>query len=74
MGINTSHDTLGRRFFISGGAVNLTGQKEILDNLGFKGIVQILGIKIVILYGISRFEYNGILKPFNSMQGLQLHF
>ena len=34
MGINPGHKALGGRFFISGGTIDLAGQKEVLNQFG----------------------------------------
>ena len=73
MSINTGHNTLGGCFFITGSTINLAGQEKILYYLGLQGIVQILRIKIIIFYRISRLEYHGIFQALNSVQGFQLN-
>ena len=73
MGINPGHKALGGRFFISGGTIDLTGQKEVINQFGAKGKVQILRVKIIVFNGVSRLENDGVFESFDRVQCLQLH-
>ena len=61
MRVNARNDALCCRFFVTGSAVNLAGQKEIIDHFRPQRIVKKLRVEIVVFYGISRLEEDRVL-------------
>ena len=66
-GIDAGHDSLTRRFFIAGRAVDLSGQKQPQDLLRLQRALQFGGIDRVVLDCISRTQH---LRRFQSGNGL----
>ncbi len=61
-GINAGDDALGGGLLIAGGAVNLAGVKEVFDELGFQGRVELVGLDKVVLNRIARAKQAGLFR------------
>ena len=71
-GIHAGEQTLGCGFFVTGGAVDLAGEEQTVNHLGFQRVLQILGIEIVVFDGITGAQYVGVLHAFDRLHHLQL--
>ena len=74
MGIDSGHQALCRCLLVSRSTIDLTGQKQSLNDTGFQRILKILRVEIVIFDRIGRFEDHDIFKPRNCVEGFQLDF
>jgi hypothetical protein len=61
-GINAGDDALGGGLLIAGGAVNLAGVKEVFDEFGFQGRVELVGLDKVVLNRIARAKHAGLFE------------
>ena len=73
MSIDSSHQPLGSRLFISGGSIYLPGEIKILYRFKFKCRFKLDRIEIIIFDCIGRTVNPGVFKTFNSMKGIQLY-
>ena len=71
--IDSGHQTLCRRLFVPGRAIDLSGEVETCHPLGFERMVQLCGRKIVVFYGISRSVDVQIFESVDLMQRFPLH-
>ena len=73
MGVDAGNEPLPSRFLIARGAVDLTGEEEVLDQFGLEGVGQLSGVKEVILDGITRSEGMNVAQGGDVSQRLDLH-
>src|SRR5690606_3282526 len=52
--VQPGEQPLGGSFLVTGGAVDLAGEEQPADHLGFQRVLQVLGIEIVIFDGVAR--------------------
>ena len=52
-GVDTGKQTLGSRFFVAGGAVDLSGEIEVLDVAAFQGMFEVLRVEEVVFDGVA---------------------
>ena len=52
--IDAGEQALRRRFLVTGRAIDLPGEEQAVDDLGFKARLQIARIEVVVLDGIAR--------------------
>ena len=53
-GVQASVQTLGGRFFVAGRAIDLAGEKQPVNLLGFKAALELARVEIVVLDGVAR--------------------
>ena len=73
MSIDSSHQPLRCGFLITSRTIDLTSKIKILYILKFESRLQLSRIEIIIFHSIGRPENLGILKTFNTMQGIHLN-
>ena len=71
--INAGHESLAGCLFIAGGAVDLAGKKQAGDGLGLQPGVQVAGVEIIVLDGITGTGDAGLLKAFDRAYQIVLH-
>ena len=71
--IDPRNQPLGPRFFITGRAIDLPGEKQPGDLLGLKRWMQLPWIDIIIFNGIAGTANDSIFKPRNGRQKSPLH-
>lgn len=62
MSVDTCYQALAARFFVTGGAVNLSGKKQAWNQLGFQSGFELNRIKVIVLYSIARTENMDLFK------------
>ena len=72
MCIDAGHQSLASSFFITCSAVNLACKVKIADNFRLQSIMELCGVKIVILNSITRTENLSMFKTGNQMHSLNL--
>src|SRR6202021_1477174 len=65
MGIDTGHESLAGGFFIPGGTVDLSGEKEIAKHFCFQAMTELGRWKVIVFYGITGTEHADVLKSGN---------
>src|SRR6185312_7807046 len=60
--VDARHDTLGSRFLIPGGTIDLTGQEEASDRFGLQRWEQLIRRHIIILDGVADAHHLYMLK------------
>ena len=73
MGVETRHHALASRFFVTRGAVDLSGKKEVFHQTGLQRHFQLGRRKIVVLNRIPRTEHFDVFKTRNQAQRLVLY-
>jgi cyanophycinase-like exopeptidase len=63
-GIDAREQTLGRRLFIAGGAVDLAGKEQALDLARFKAALERARVEVVVFDGVAGAQDVGVLQPF----------
>ena len=53
VGVDTRHQTLRGGLFVTGRAVDLTREVEVVDQLGFERVVELCGREVVVLDGVT---------------------
>ena len=71
--VDAGHDTLSRRFLITGCPVDLASVVQSCHEFGFQRAVQLARGKVVVFDGIARLQYLRLLQPGNSRQNRCLH-
>ena len=71
--VDPGQQALGPSFFIAGGAVDLAGEIQALDKLGFQGMPQVLRIQVIVFDGVTRTGDMSILKAGNGTHRCQLN-
>ena len=72
-GVDAREKPLGSRFFVTGGAVDLPGEPEVVDELGLQGMAQVLWVQEIVLDGVARPGDVRVLETGNGAHGLDLH-
>ena len=60
-GVHTGEQTLGRRLFVAGGAVDLAGKEQALDLARLEAVLERARVEVVVLNGIARAQDVGVL-------------
>ena len=65
VGVDTRHQTLRGSLLVTRCAVDLTGEVEVVDQLGFERVVELRGREIVVLDGVTRAVDMHVLQTLN---------
>ena len=60
--INSGDQALSRSLFITGGAIDLSGEVQILNGLGLEGRVELSRREIIVFNGVTRPDDVGALE------------
>ena len=71
-GIDAGDNALSSGLFVAGGAVDLAGMKEVVDELGFEGRVKLVGLDKVVLNRIARAKQAGLFETGDVAKGFGL--
>ena len=72
-GIGTGKQTLRGGFFVAGGAVDLSGEKQALHGLAFKSVGQAARVEIIVFDGVAGARDVGVFQPANGAHQRKLH-
>ena len=72
-GVDTRHQSLGRRLLVAGGTVDLAGEVEVFDLFGLQCVLQFGRIDVVVLDGVAVTDDFRVLHPLHRADHRQLH-
>ncbi len=72
-GVDAGHQALSGGFLVAGSAVGLPGDVEAGEHFGFQGGIQLGGVDVVVLHGVSRTDDFGVLQSGYGVDELFLH-
>ena len=73
-GVGSGHKSLGCRFFITGGAIDLAGKEEAAHPMGLEGGVELGRWTIIVFHGVPRANDLGLLETGDRMDKVVLDF
>ena len=65
-GVYTCEQALCSGFFVTGGAVDLSGEEEALDGFGFEAGFKVAWVEIVVFDGVAGAQDMGVFKAFHA--------
>ncbi|MNF34622.1 hypothetical protein D3C84_154680 [compost metagenome] len=72
-GVAAGQQTLRTGLFVTGGAVDLPGEEQAGDHLGFQAVFQVARIEVVVLDGVAGADDMGVFHATDGAHQLQLH-
>src|SRR5699024_2986050 len=70
--IETGQQPLGGSLLVTGSALDLSGEKQVVDKLGFQRVFQITWIEEIVLDSVTRTRDMGVFQPLDGTYHLQL--
>ena len=72
--VDAGHQALAGGFFVARGAVDLAGEEQAGDFLGFERALEFRGIDGVVFDGVAGAQHLGVLEAGDRVQNCKLHF
>jgi hypothetical protein len=72
-GVESGEQALGGGFLVAGGAVDLAGEEQAADGLGFQRGIEAARVEVVVLDGVAGPQDVGVLQAGDGVHEVQLH-